>query len=273
MELHFTDSAKTLVAAIKVLCGACRTLPIKPDPAARNLVIAQQSDNNVAWLELSVVNLDFSGPPDSAAAIARPRLVESKPLAAAMRGVTTLRDELTLRFMPEALVVRTLTRKGEDETAVETELPYQSDEVFFMDASPCRGDALVAGRTDHPTKELESLIKDAVGVRDVVRDSAVVRVHIEDGRVFFGEHSMEDVTLCVGAGAYDSLFDAAALQTYVRSSLCGEVALQLYRDLPLKLMYSLISSKKRRSSKKAAAAAPPSPGAAATLEIYIAPRA
>lgn len=272
LTVTFGETAKTLVAALKLMCAHCRALPLKPDPVARSLVVAQQTDANVAWLELSVV-VDFEAP--AVPWTHGPKVVESKLLAAALRGVGTLKDTLTLSFGESALLVRTTTAGKAADGVVETSVPYQKQDVYFMDASPCRtAENLVAGRTTQPIKELESMIKDAIAATSA---SPIVRIQVHDGqRVTLGEHAMEDVVVMPGAAGYVGLFDPGALQAFVKSTLgANEVSLQLYRDLPLKLMYSLFGAKKRSAAAKkkaAAAAAPPPAQPTATLEVYIAPR-
>jgi hypothetical protein len=193
-------------------------------------------------------------------------LVESKALAAALRGVTTLKDELSMDFSePSGLTV--IVRSG-DETST-TFIPHQNDRVYDLDTSMCRGDAVIAGRVDYPTKELESLIKDAIQRSNDTTLKIEARVDADNvEKIFIGADATDEIILMRSNSGYAMMFDRSTIQTFIKSTLSNKVSLHLYMDLPLKLSYCMYNAKKKKGKKNDVSA----PAAkTALLQIYVSP--
>ena len=270
MKVVFTEDAKMLVTALKVMCGECRVLPIKVDPVAGTMFIAQKSDNNVAWIELNVTGLEIThGHSESIETVG---VVESKALFSAIKTVSTLKDSLEFEFVNDiassnglGINVSVYAKDGGETSAF---LPFQDQEVSYLVTTLCGSSSIVAGTIDAPTKELESLIKDVSHKTGGVRIEAKVDV---DGieKIFVGGIALEDMTVLAKNSGYGFAFDQSALVAFFRNALGAEVTLQLYKDLPLKISYTLFGGKKKKGTRKST-----SVGAsrAANLQILISPR-
>ena len=253
MKIEFGPESKAIAGAIKHICSCCRTVPM----GIRNdrLLIAQQTDNNLAWIELSI-SMGSRKPSDI-----KPRayVVESKLLAIPMRQITTLKDTLTLEFRRDCLVVTT----QEGEVTIE----YMLDEPFLMDTSVCAGPAVIAGLLNSPTRDVENMVKDSLAAADTV-EFTIARDEIDSQeRVYVGGRVMPTMTIVRGGSLYSLLFDGPTLAAHVKNGLAPEVSLQLYEDLPMKLLYCLLQKKKRGKNAEL-----PADRMTATMQIYISPR-
>ena len=244
MIVQFTDDAKATVQALKFIASCCTVMPMHLVPSKSMLFIAQETNNRAALMELSITGL--AGMTQHGAE--RTVVVESKALAAALRGVTTLKDELSFDF-GEAGGVTVTVRSGDDTTT--TFLPHQNSLVLDLDTSMCRGDAVVAGRIDYPTRELESLIKDAIKCSSDTTIRIEVRVDADNvEKIFVGADATDEILLMRPGSGYAMMFDRSTIQTFVKPTLANKVSLHIYQGLPLKLAYCLYVPKKK---KKAAA--------------------
>ena len=225
--MRAVDNAKSLSAAIKFLCSVCRTVQVKVE--RDRIIFAQETDNKTAWIEI-LVELREKGATEQPL-----RIVDSKSLAAAVRAISTLKDSLAIEVDNEKMTVTTETSKGVRET---TELKYQVVQGYKLDTSPCRPEKLIAGKVDFPTRELEAIIK--------AETDKVIVAKTSKGSFSLGAASMP--AFAVASGEHSQGYSTATLLQLVRPALSAEVAVHVYRDLPMKLTYT-ISRKKGKADK------------------------
>ena len=263
LELAIGDGAKSIATAIKVVCNACQNLTfVWQSPST--LKITQLADNKIAWIEMLIVALKPVVPPIQQFGA---WTVDAKSLAAAMRDVVNLKDTIGFAFEADRLVVAT-PKSSHD-------IFYQSCEPFALDTSSCGGDNVVAGKlTGLETKTLELMISDALASGTTVPIRMVVGSTDDDrsdDKMLIGESEVAGVHVSKKGSMYSAEFDGATLRQFVKNSIAGEIAIQVYDGLPMKLHYCL--NKKKRATKKHASSTTTTASAIdATLQIFISPR-
>jgi hypothetical protein len=228
--VKLAENAKTVANGIKLLCASCRTVQIKLD--GNKMTFAQESDNKAAWIELV---LTLTKPVEKQQPL---RIVDSKALAAIVRGITTLKDTMEITIGEDTmLVVVTITKAASGSVENVSSLQYQNEQGSRFDTRPCSAEKLVAGRVDLGTRELDAALKSA----------PELMIKVSGGKVSFGDVEMDKFATTTGPD-YTSRFVSETLSAFVKPSLAPNVAFHLYRDLPLKLMYSLAARKGKKAS-------------------------
>lgn len=245
-SIEFGEEAKAIAGAIKHMCSCCKTLPFSFKNDGNVMVIAQQTDNKLAWIELEIF---LNSPPVKCSSPFY--VVESKILINAMRKITTLRHTLTFDFGDKELKI-----EAADEVFV---CPYLLEKPFLLDTSPCSGSSVIAGLLNTPTKDVENMFKDSSGVTDTVK------FEICDDRVSIAGQVIEAMTITKSV-PYSMMFDSATIASHVKNTLAPNISIQLYEDLPIKILYCLLQ--KLKGKKKTSLGAKQN----ATMQIYISPR-
>ncbi len=226
------------------MCASCKTVQFKLDGST--IVMSQMSDNKTAWVEL-VMTLRTPAPSPHPL-----RVVQGKTLASAMRGVSTLKDTIRFEFATDGITISSWSPKNGEQA--QTVVPFQSERGFRLNASlACTPATLAAGRTDASTRELELALKGSI---------AAFRV-TDDGRVLVDDHELKGFSSV--ARALTLTFPRDSLLAWIKPSMSPSVAVSLYRDLPLKLTYTLTTAKRSRSSSAAEDVV------SAWMQVYVAP--
>jgi hypothetical protein len=191
--------------------------------------LAQETDNKTAWLEL-IIDLREKN-------VEQPlRIVDSKVLAASMRAISTLKDSLVINLTNEKMTVTTETSKEINTT----DLNYQVVQGYRLDTKSCCAEKMIAGKVDLLTRELESALKDETDPMIVAK--------ISKGIFSLGKKEMP--AFAVASGEHSMGFSSATLLQLVKPTLASEVAIHVYRDLPMKLTYTVSRKKTSRGAAK-----------------------
>ena len=251
MEVLIAQNAKPVAMALKLLCGQCRNVWIEVKENGE-LYFYQITEANSGWMELHVSGDDckvlsaaqYHGTPMFT--------VESKPVQAAMRHVTTLKDTLAFTFHGDRMTINVgIAKEGSEPVSVD--VPFLTDKPHVLDSSACNPQSCVSAVSHHPTKDLELLVKDALksGAKHVcfsAAASSAMQIKVGPNGCIASARGGPAL-----GGEYSASFHGDDLLYFLRNTLCAKVSMNIYDGLPLRLRYTFAST-----SRKKKVSAPPS---------------
>lgn len=283
VSIKLTTIAKPTAMAIKIVCNHCRTLWIDVRPNG-SLLFSQITEDNSGWMEVHVNASDaevvvdpssmpgssssHSTPSTSSQSISSKRLtIESKPLLAMMRNVTTLKDSLTFSFLADHVAISCGKAAGKDGSVAEKEetidVPYLSEVARPLDSSPCSVQSCVAAVFHHATKDIELLVKDAMQAGQThvamsvppkgglgANGNTCIRFGLADEDGNHAQLSCVKEGCCLPVDGFSASFHGALLLDFLKNTLSTKVSLNLYDGLPLRIRYTWGSTRKPAAAKK-----------------------